>query len=356
MSKDDKKDFLFFQLEYKSTNTGKLKLFDYFFVEKNKDKCKIIYDNKEYELSEYFKVDNNNDNNIIKIQLKINNNIEDLGYMFKECKELLSIRDISNLNNYSNINKSLDESLSYNYFDESDNVSEEECDENFYKDNLTISSIQSNISTSEFIGIKKVINNLDKQQKKIFYNVNNMISMFEGCSSLISLSDISKWKINDVTNMSHMLRGCTSLISFPDISKWDLYYVTNMSYMFRGCTSLISLPNISKWNLYYVTNISHMFRGCSSLISLPDISKWNLIHVTNISYMFEGCSSLISLPDISKWRFFSVENINSMFKGCSSLISLPDISNWNLYHIVHFDMNFMFEGCYNLLNFNQKFV
>ena len=62
--------------------------------------------------------------------------------------------------------------------------------------------------------------------------------------------------------------------------------ITNMSFMFSGCSSLLSLPDISKWNTNNVTNMSGMFSGCSSLLSLPDISKWNTNNVTNMSYMF----------------------------------------------------------------------
>ena len=49
--------------------------------------------------------------------------------------------------------------------------------------------------------------------------------------------------------------------------------VTDMRYMFEGCSSLSSLPDISKWNTNNVTNMSSMFYECSSLLSLPDISK-----------------------------------------------------------------------------------
>ena len=69
--------------------------------------------------------------------------------------------------------------------------------------------------------------------------------------------------------------------------------VTDMSYMFDGCSSLLSLPDISKWNTNNVTNMSYMFDGCSSLSSLSDISKWNTNKVANISYMFGGCSNII---------------------------------------------------------------
>ena len=55
-----------------------------------------------------------------------------------------------------------------------------------------------------------------------------------------------------------------------------------MSYMFEGCSKLSSLPDISKWNTKNVTNMSYMFYDCLSLSSLPDISKWNTNNVTNI--------------------------------------------------------------------------
>ena len=53
--------------------------------------------------------------------------------------------------------------------------------------------------------------------------------------------------------------------------------VNDMSYIFDGCSSLLSLPDISKWNTNNITDMSDMFYECSSLISLPDISKWILI-------------------------------------------------------------------------------
>ena len=53
-----------------------------------------------------------------------------------------------------------------------------------------------------------------------------------------------------------------------------------MSGIFKGCSSLLSLPEISKWNTTNVTNMSCIFDGCSSLSSLPDISKWITNNVT----------------------------------------------------------------------------
>jgi hypothetical protein len=46
--------------------------------------------------------------------------------------------------------------------------------------------------------------------------------MFCYCSSLTSLSDITKWKLNKGTNIKDLFYGCSSLFSKPDVSKWDL--------------------------------------------------------------------------------------------------------------------------------------
>jgi len=103
------------------------------FVDKNKDKCKIIYNEKEYELIEYFIFDNNSiHNDIIKIQLKIKKNITDISYMFSNCKELLSIRNnLLDNSNITNINTSISVFNSYKFGEETDTTNRTEKKETF---------------------------------------------------------------------------------------------------------------------------------------------------------------------------------------------------------------------------------
>ena len=90
--------------------------------------------------------------------------------------------------------------------------------------------------------------------------------------------------------------------------------------MFCGCSSLLSLPDISKWNTSNVNNISYIFYNCSSLSKLPDISKWNLKKVSNSCNIFDGCSSLIVDPEIEKINNINVNNnINNEFEFFPSL-------------------------------------
>jgi len=86
----------------------KLKIFGKTFVENNKDKCKIIYKEKEYELEEYFNNidDNYNYKDLLIIKLNGIKNITNISFMFHECKSLISIPDISewNTSNVTNMN------------------------------------------------------------------------------------------------------------------------------------------------------------------------------------------------------------------------------------------------------------
>ena len=273
-------------ITYNVENENDIHIFGKNFVENNKDKCKIEFENKEYEIKECFHIEDytNYKLNKLQIKLKLSKNITDMSYMFNGCTSLTSLPDISNWNTN---------------------------------------------------------------------NVTNMSYMFYHCKSLISLPDISKWNTNNVTNMSYMFNDCKSLQSLPDISKWNTNNVINMSCIFACCLSLPSLPDISKWNTKNVTNMSIMFSDCKSLTSLPDISKWNTNNVTNMSYMFYNCKSLKSLPDISKWNTNNVRDMSYMFCDCKSLASLPDISKWNTNNVT--DMSNMFNGCKEELKIPKKF-
>ena len=82
-----------------------IKIFGSKFVENNKNICKMIIDNKEYEITEEYRV-KRFDHNILNIKLKGIENVTDMSDMFKECSSLISVPDISkwNTNNVVDIN------------------------------------------------------------------------------------------------------------------------------------------------------------------------------------------------------------------------------------------------------------
>ena len=89
--------------------------------------------------------------------------------------------------------------------------------------------------------------------------------------------------------------------------------------MFDGCSSLISLPNISLWNTSNVVNMESLFFNCSSLLKFPDISIWKTDNLKNIKYIFECCNP-ICFPHISRWNVSKVKESN-VFGESSQIIS-----------------------------------
>ena len=120
--------------------------------------------------------------------------------------------------------------------------------------------------------------------------------------------------------------ACTKLSEIKNLNYLDTSSVQNMGSMFSGCSGLKSL-DLSKFDTGNVTNMSGMFCRCSGLKSL-DLSSFNTGKVTNMSSMFSECSGLESL-DLSKFDTGKVKSMGGMFSGCKKLttVSLPIDSN-----------------------------
>ena len=244
------------EIIYDVKGQNEIRIFGNTFVNNNKDICKIVFGNNEYNLVEHFKIKDYTNDNLTELHIKLRyiKNITDISCMFKYCKSLISIIDL-------------------------------------YKLNLEEISSTSNMffECSSLISLSDIsIWNTD--------NIKDMSYMFHKCSSLTSLPDISKWNTKNVNNMANMFSRCKSLSSLPDISKWNTENVTNMESMFSWCESLSILPDISKWNTKNITNMANLFNGCKSLSSLPDISQWNIDNVTNMSDIFKNCHKDLNIP------------------------------------------------------------
>jgi surface protein len=312
----------------------KLRIFGENFVKKNKDKCKIIYKDREYQLKEYlflWEIDHEDINNEIKIIIKGINKFSDMADMFYHCSNLLKISEKRNDNNpqlnFESEDKSSENNNQPNILDGqqiNSNIDKNSMFNELNKITSSLSSISKD-NNSDPISTSNISSIRDSLLSPIIINITEMTRMFSGCNSLISLPNLKNWNVSNVTNMNDIFYGCASLVSLPDITGWDLSNAVDMSNMFLDCKSLKSLPDISKWKTSNILDMFYLFHGCHSLISLPDISKWDTSKVTNMSGIFGGCKSLKTLPDISKWDTSNVYNMVGMFDLCKSLKSLPDI-------------------------------
>ena len=210
-------------------------------------KLKIIFNNKEYRLTEYFfDICNNFTNDYLSFRLTGIKNITNMSYMFYKCNELTSISNISNsyISNF-NDNNILN-----------DNESKLENDDKTHK----LNEINESNSYDTF---KQNSDNESNKTNIIFKSENNSLP-------ISTIPKDSNYLSNDIISEVNKDNCISSKPTLKSI---------NMSYMFYECSSLISLPDLSKWNITKVKNMSYMFWGCNSLISLPDIfkNKYNLL-------------------------------------------------------------------------------
>ena len=120
-------------------------------------------------------------------------------------------------------------------------------------------------------------------------NINNMNSMFYGCSSLKSL-DLSHFDTSKVVDMSNMFLNCSSL-EIIDLSSFDTSSVTNMNSIFNGCESLKFL-DISNFNMTLITGPEKMFDLIENLTYI------NLYYAQDPNKVLSVISNLQNKPTV----------------------------------------------------------
>ena len=196
-----------------------IRILGHHFFEHNKNKAKLIINNKKYELKEIINCNEVKDDKI-KIKMILSKELSEIKQMFKNCcklKEILSVDGVINFvdgepeefeNNYNDYN------IDYNKESNDDNNFD------FYNncgtdiDYTTIQKNSDNSKISNYSILRKIKNNIIANQYNYIYDISQI---FYNCISIISLPDISKWNTNNVKNMSVMFKHCSSLSSLPDI-------------------------------------------------------------------------------------------------------------------------------------------
>ena len=186
-----------------------------------------------------------------------------------------------------------------------------------------------------YTGIETVTGNTYPKWYSNNINITNVIiedyfkpltttNMFDGCNNLVNITGLSKMITNQVQDMHSMFSGCSSLTSL-DLSSFNTSNVTNIFYMFQGCSSLTEL-DLSSFNTTNVTDVSSMFRNCTNLRTV-NLSGFNTNNIFNFSCMFQNCISLTSL-DLSNFTVTNNSMTGSMFDRCTNLYTLKLGINW----------------------------
>jgi len=181
-------------------------------------------------------------------------------------------------------------------------------------------------------------------------NVTTMNSMFYGCNSITSLSNLANWDVSKNTSLASTFRELDSLTSLTGLENWDVTSLKYMSSTFRDCTDLTDLSALANWQTSSLEKLDCTFYFCSSLTSssLAGIKNWDVSHVTAMNSIFNTCSGITSLSNISSWDVSNVTTLVAAFRWMTSLTSLDGLSNWNVSNVTH--MKYIFYEDDSLTN------
>ena len=184
----------------------------------------------------------------------------------------------------------------------------------------------------------------------------NLFNFFYLDSKLSMIYNISHLKLDKVTNISGMFQGCSSLNSISTIhfGSKPTSLLTNASNMFNGCGLNLGSGNLSPYkNLYQffinctnLTNVSGLFANSQLISTYSDnngLCIFNNSKIENCSRLFQN--TLISNVDLSNSDLSTVTDCSEMFSGCSNLERVTfDALN------LREDINYsgMFQGCSKL--------
>ena len=299
------------------------------FMRNNKNKGKIIFNNKKYPLRELFELENKI-NNKMKIKMILSKNCCNKSFMFKDCVSLIQIQLLDNLYDKNNI------------LFEDKNV--------------------------EYIEINS--NKENKDYQKFNLKISSMNELFANCVSLKLLPDISNWDTCNVINMEKMFYNCRSLSLLPDISNWNTNNVINREKMFYNCLTLTSIPD--KFRMDNDINLSDLINNnCISMVFFPEKSKRKIKNTIPSSMIGRYYSMYKLIYEIKKENIinlFDSQFINKNRRNCEIIINNKihplldkyEISDYSQKYLKikllilnnkRIDLSYMFNDCESLKKF-----
>lgn len=190
-----------------------------------------------------------------------------------------------------------------------------------FKNKTSVTSIDFNIDTSE---------------------INDMNSMFYGCTTLTTIAGIENWNTSNVTTMFEMFRNCNLLETKLNLSNWNVSNVETMQNMFFACRVLTEI-DVTGWRLSNATTIRAMFSGCNNLKTIKGIKDWDISGVNTVRVMFANCWELEEI-DLSGWNTSNLTSIYGLFSTCRTLTTI-NLSGWDLSNVGESETVDVFKNC-----------
>lgn len=176
--------------------------------------------------------------------------------------------------------------------------------------------------------------------------------MFNGCTSLETVSALDIPNLSEVTSFYRLFRTCLSLTSINNINDWDVSSVTNMNTTFSS--TILFNQDLNNWDVSNVTDFFATFAGNNQQTPWSsfngDITTWDMTGAVTTRYMFFRAAAFDK--DISVWDMSSVETIENMFYQ-ASIFNQP-IGAWDLSNVYDRGNNQYSDSCLEFCDeFNQ---
>lgn len=141
--------------------------------------------------------------------------------------------------------------------------------------------------------------------------------MFADCTNLkyVDFTGV-KWPTTGVKSALAMFRGTSITKVENPVSK--ALHVQNLASMFEGCSKLetVNLSGfvlIKKYKMGIDISVSNMFLNCAVLTNV-NLSRWNVSNLKKLSQMFKDCPVLDTV-DLSGWKLNEDADVTDMFKN-----------------------------------------
>lgn len=153
-------------------------------------------------------------------------------------------------------------------------------------------------------------------------NVTNANSLFNGLTTLKTISNKLFQFCPDLESLDSCFRGCTSLRAIP-VGLFDgLEKVTNYDYCFYGCDSIKEIPSDLFEDSYSANSFAQTFMRCYGLTEIPLNLFVSCAENSNFNGTFMGCENITSsVPEL--WNY--TDNGNQCYNGCINASNYDDI-------------------------------
>ena len=153
-------------------------------------------------------------------------------------------------------------------------------------------------------------------------NAKDLSYMFCGCSKVKNFDFLKNWDVSNCKNFKGLFAGCCfSDVNF--LSSWKVNKATDLSGMFCGCKQLKNINACKNWNVEKVQYFRGFFDYCLSLIDVNALQNWNMSNAMDIGYMFSDCHNLENMNSLFKWKLNDKVDKEDLTFHCYKLKNIP---------------------------------